>query len=88
MRGESRTAGRPTCASLICRAGRLGGWARWVVLAYALYYLIALFVPLVFGAEPNIVTETVWGLAWVVVGYTVRRAAQGEAVRALATTTS
>ena len=52
----------------IGRAGRLPGWSRWAVLAYALYVLGGLFVPLFLGSEPNAVTESVWGLAWVGLG--------------------
>lgn len=60
----------------VARAGRLGGWARWIVLVYAVYYLCALFLPLVFGAEPNLVTEGLWGVAWILIGYAVRKGTQ------------
>ena len=50
------------------RAGRLPGSLRWAVLAYALYVLGGLFVPLFLGSEPNAVTESLWGLAWVGLG--------------------
>lgn len=58
---------------VIGRAGRLPGWSRWAVLAYALYVLGALFVPLFLGSEPNALTESLWGLAWVGLGVVLIR---------------
>ncbi len=57
----------------IGRAGRLPGWSRWAVLAYGLYVLGGLFVPLFLGSEPNAVTESLWGLAWVGLGVVLIR---------------
>ena len=57
----------------IGRARLLPGWSRWTVLAYALYVLGGLFVPLFLGSEPNVVTESVWGLAWVGLGVVLIR---------------
>lgn len=53
---------------VVARAQRLRHWRRWVVLMYAFYYLLALFVPLFLGHEPNFVTEAFWGVAWCGVG--------------------
>ena len=58
----------------IGRARVLTGWSRWGVLAYALYLLGGLFVPLSFGSEPNAITESVWGLAWVGLSVVLLRA--------------
>ncbi|MBA3842070.1 MAG: hypothetical protein H0X39_05535 [Actinobacteria bacterium] len=52
----------------ILRARRMRGWGNWSVLAYAVYYICALFIPLILGHEPNFVTEAGWGAAWIVVG--------------------
>ena len=53
----------------IVTAKRWQGWQRWSVLIYALYYWTALFLPLVFAnQEPNQITETIWGLAWFLIG--------------------
>ncbi|MFN2196085.1 MAG: hypothetical protein ACK2UW_08185 [Anaerolineales bacterium] len=61
----------------IATANRWQGWQRWSVLIYAIYYWAALFLPLVIAnREPNQVTETIWGLAWLLVGlalYTYNR---------------
>ena len=45
------------------------GWQRWSVLIYAIYYWAALFLPLVIAnQEPNQITETIWGFAWLLIG--------------------
>jgi len=50
-------------------AKRWQGWQRWSVMIYALYYWAALFLPLVIAnQEPNQITETIWGLAWLLIG--------------------
>ena len=46
------------------------GWQRWSVLFYAIYYWVALFLPLVIAnQEPNQLTETIWGLCWFLIGF-------------------
>lgn len=53
----------------IVTAKRWQGWQRWSVLIYAIYYWAALFLPLVIAnQEPNQITETIWGLAWLLIG--------------------
>lgn len=53
----------------VVRARRLPGWRRWSVLAYALYYLIVLSLPVaISGQEPSMFAEVGWGLLWVGVG--------------------
>ena len=48
------------------------GWQRWSVAIYALYYWSALFLPLLIAnQEPNQLTETIWGLAWMLIGYAI-----------------
>jgi hypothetical protein len=50
-------------------AKRWQGWQRWSVLIYAIYYWAALFLPLVIAnQEPNQITETIWGFAWLLLG--------------------
>jgi hypothetical protein len=54
----------------IVAAKRWQGWQRWSVLIYAIYYWAALFLPLVIAnQEPNQITETIWGLAWLLIGF-------------------
>jgi hypothetical protein len=54
----------------IVTAKRWQGWRRWSVLIYALYYWAALFMPLVIAnQEPNQITETIWGFAWLLIGF-------------------
>jgi hypothetical protein len=39
------------------------------VLFYALYYLLGLMLPLMIAdREPTLVTEVLWGLAWIPIG--------------------
>jgi hypothetical protein len=52
----------------VARARRLDSWRRWVVFGFAVYVFGALFVPLLLGAGPNVVTEMIWGLWWVAIG--------------------
>lgn len=44
-------------------------WRRYTVLFYALYYLLALLLPLfVINHGPTLITESLWGLAWTPIG--------------------
>jgi hypothetical protein len=53
----------------IVRAGRWRGWQRYAVLVYGLYYLLVLFLPIaIINAEPTLLTETGWALAWLGIG--------------------
>lgn len=53
----------------VVAAGRWHGWQRFIVLIYALYYLFALLLPLFIASQgPTLITEAVWGLAWVPIG--------------------
>jgi hypothetical protein len=63
---------------VVARAQRLRRWRRWVVLVYAFYYLLALFVPLFLGHEPNFVSEVLWGLAWCGVALALVRAERDD----------
>jgi hypothetical protein len=74
--GLLQLLGSMAAGVVIARAGRLEGWRRWAVLAYAVYYVVGLFMPLVLGYEPNFVTEAVWGAAWIVVGLATISAAR------------
>lgn len=54
----------------VATAKRWQGWQRWSVLVYAIYYWAALFLPLaIANQEPNQITETIWGLAWLLIGF-------------------
>lgn len=56
----------------IAAARRWQGWQRWSVLIYAIYYWAALFLPLVIAnREPNQITETIWGLALLLIGFSL-----------------
>lgn len=53
----------------VVAARRWHGLQRFSVLCYALYYLCALLLPLFVAHQgPTLITESVWGLAWVPVG--------------------
>ncbi len=50
-------------------AHRWTGWRRYSVLFYALYYLLVMLLPLfILRQGPTLVTESVWGLAWLPMG--------------------
>ena len=62
-------------------AGRWHGWRRFTVLFYALYYLLALLLPLFIANQgPTLLTESVWGLAWVPTGVALVSQASNERV--------
>lgn len=53
----------------VVRSGTWRGWQRYAVLVYGLYYLLVLFLPiLIANAEPTLLTETGWALAWLGIG--------------------
>jgi hypothetical protein len=49
-------------------AGRWSGWCRFWGLGLAVYYVGVLFVPAILGFDPNVVTETIWGLGYAGLG--------------------
>lgn len=50
-------------------ARRWTGWRRFTVLFYALYYLLVMLLPLfILRQGPTLVTESLWGLAWLPMG--------------------
>lgn len=50
-------------------ARRWTGWQRFSVLVYSLYYLLALLLPLLIANHgPTLVTEFLWGMAWLPIG--------------------
>ncbi len=54
----------------VVTAGRWHGWQRFSVLFYALYYFLVLMVPLIVANRPpTLVTEALWGLAWLPMAY-------------------
>lgn len=68
--GLSASLGCLLSGIAIATAKRWPGWQRWSVLIYAIYYWAALFLPLVIAnQEPNQITETIWGLAWLLIGF-------------------
>jgi hypothetical protein len=68
--GLSASLGCLLSGIAIVIAKRWLGWQRWSVLIYAIYYWAALFLPLVIAnQEPNQITETIWGLAWLLIGF-------------------
>jgi hypothetical protein len=67
--GLSASLGCLLSGIAILSAKRWQGWQRWSVPIYAIYYWAALFIPLVIAnQEPNQITETIWGIAWLLIG--------------------
>ncbi|HEX8997827.1 MAG TPA: hypothetical protein VF812_17495 [Ktedonobacterales bacterium] len=53
----------------VVAAHRWRGWQRYSVLIYATYYVCALLLPLFLVHQgPTLVTESLWGLAWLPTG--------------------
>ena len=70
MGGLAASLGCLLAGISISTAKRWQGWQRWSVLIYAIYYWAALFLPLVIAnQEPNQITETIWGFAWLLIGF-------------------
>ena len=60
-------------------AGRWHGWRRFSVLFYGLFYLLVLMLPLMIAnREPTLITELLWGLAWLPIGVVLVRSVQVE----------
>lgn len=50
-------------------ARRWSGWQRFSVLLYGMYYMLGLLLPLIIAHHgPTLVTESLWGLAWLPMG--------------------
>ncbi len=62
----------------VARRGHWTGWRRWWPLALSVYYVGVMFVPLFAGREPNMITETGWGLTYAVLGIALATAAHRE----------
>lgn len=75
--GVLSTVGGVLAGIAVVVARRWHGWQRVTVLAYGLYYLLVLFLPIIVAnQEPTLVTEVIWGLAWIPIGlalYTTQR---------------
>jgi hypothetical protein len=70
--GLGSTVGGLLAGVALAVAHRWSGWQRWSVLIYALYYLAALFLPVVIAnQEPTLITESIWGIAWMLIGLAV-----------------
>ncbi|HZG67401.1 MAG TPA: hypothetical protein VEZ12_11705 [Herpetosiphonaceae bacterium] len=68
--GLATTLGGLLSGIAVAVARRWHGWQRWSVLFYSLFYLSALFLPiLIANQEPGTPTLIVWGLAWLPIGY-------------------
>ncbi|HEV2121677.1 MAG TPA: hypothetical protein VGW38_02745 [Chloroflexota bacterium] len=60
-------------------AGRWHGWRRFSVLFYGLFYFLVLMLPLmVANREPTLITEVLWGLAWLPIGAALVSSARVE----------
>ena len=67
--GLTSTVGGLLAGVAVVGARRWGGWQRFSVLFYALYYFLVLMLPLMIAdREPDLVTEVLWGLAWIPIG--------------------
>ncbi|MCE7986700.1 MAG: hypothetical protein DYG89_36465 [Caldilinea sp. CFX5] len=68
-------------------ARRWGGWQRYAVLIYGLYFALVLLAPnLIAGQEPTLITEAGWELTWLLIGaalYTSQRASNGRQKQAI-----
>jgi hypothetical protein len=61
-------------------AARLSGWRRYALLAYAIYVILALFIPLVIAnQEPTMLTEGIWGAMWMLLGWALVSSEQARA---------
>lgn len=50
-------------------AQRWNGWQRFSVLFYGLYYFLVMLLPLFIAHQgPTLITESLWGLAWLPMG--------------------
>ncbi len=78
--GLSAALGGLLAGVAVIVAGRWKGWQRFTVLFYSLYYLLALLLPLFIANQgPTLVTESLWGLAWLPIGSAL--VSQARAVR-------
>jgi hypothetical protein len=66
--GLLQTVGGLCAGIVVARAGVWRGWQRWWLLGLASYWLLALFLPLFFGQEPTLLTETGWALSYAGLG--------------------
>ena len=68
--GLATTIGGLLAGIAVVVARRWHGWQRVSVLFYSLFYLIVLFLPIaIANREPTMLTEVLWGLAWLPIGY-------------------
>ena len=58
----------------VARAGRWSGWRRFAPLAFATYYVGALFVPAIAGVEPSTIVEVGWTLGYALLGFALMTA--------------
>lgn len=67
--GLAAMLGGLLAGAAVVAARRWTGWQRFSVLVYALYYLCALLLPLFIAHHgPTLITESLWGLAWLPIG--------------------
>jgi hypothetical protein len=69
--GLLQTLGGLAVGILVARAGVWGGWQRWWPLVLAVYWLVAMFLPLFADVEPGFPREALWALSFVVLGLAV-----------------
>lgn len=81
--GLAATLGGLSAGVAVMVAGRWNGWERFSVLFYSLYYLLVVMLPLILANQgPTLVTESLWGLAWLPIGFALVRQARMERTQA------
>jgi hypothetical protein len=64
-------------------ARRWSGWRRFWALGFALFFVGALFVPAIAGAEPGVITEVLWALGYSGLGVALMGSAWSGRTRVL-----
>ncbi len=81
--GLTSMLGGLLAGAAVVAARRWQGWQRFSVLFYALYYFLVLMLPLFLTGQaggPTMVTEVLWGLAWLPMGYALVTTAHSRAL--------
>ena len=60
-------------------ARRWSGWRRFWALGFALFFVGALFVPAIAGAEPGVIAEVLWALGYSGLGVALMGSSRADA---------
>lgn len=69
--GLLQTVGGLAVGIIVARTGVWRGWQRWWPLIVAVYWLVAMFLPLFADVEPNFTREALWACCFAVLGLAV-----------------